>query len=350
MRISVTIYDREPGFAKNLARGLSKIMDPVYELLTPDSETQLLESLLGSHYLIINHRDLKEDIRNALKKESSGSLKPRLILMTDKEGYRDPEGHPVIYKYQPLRSFLKSFSEAKETDPFNGSLVSEEPLKARVFGVAGAVGRCGKTSFSLTLGLGLSETGRTLFVNFDPCSSLKAMLKDVLPDDARDMSDLLYDFHHNREETVFSDFIHTCGGLDILCPVHLQEDLYETDPVSYADLLNNMVKICGYDALVLDLGQNLALIKAFLPFMDRLYIPVLSDELSREKTALLREWIDQTDEGIKKPVREEIRLPEPCPFLSGRNYPSQLLWGEMGKMVKELLIDGYGSENTGISI
>ena len=98
------------------------------------------------------------------------------------------EGEAVVYKYQASDDLLRevmSWYRPQEIPV----LMTAAGRRSRITGVYSPIGRCGKTSFALTLGQVLAREEKVLYITLEEFSGLSALTGTVY---TGGLSDLLY--------------------------------------------------------------------------------------------------------------------------------------------------------------
>jgi cellulose biosynthesis protein BcsQ len=125
--------------------------------------------------------------------------------------------------------------------------------KSKLIGIASPLGRCGKTSLALSLGLKLSQNHSCLFISFDECSPLKTSLFKKQINNSS-LADIIYyylqsmDISDNRILSCFQTF----QGMDYIPP---SEQLGTYSELQSEELLNfilNILKLGKYDYIIID--------------------------------------------------------------------------------------------------
>jgi len=350
MKEIMAVYDTEAGYADMLARKLMQENKfPFY--VEGFSDMEGLMSFLRENpaaVVLTDQKDMKPEL-SALWEETDpetlsaektalvpyGTSAPgRVILLTELQGYDRIGAHGAVYKYQPVSRLSEEILKLLQQPEKPSGMLFASFTGVRFIGVAGPVGRCRKTSFCLALGQLLAGRERVLYLNFEPCAAFPFLFEDEFTDD---LSELIYAFSNNPKESDLTRFLQNFHGLFFVPPVHLPEDLYRTPAELLVRLAKTVSETGGFGTVILDLGTEYRLIEAFLPMLNKLFIPTAKDRFSREKTRVFGEWIRRADPNTEKLDPEVITLPESRTFLAGKAYIEQLLWSETGDYVRDLL-------------
>lgn len=323
----MAIYDVDPLFAGRFAEAVDQkervpftvMAFTSLERLKRFSEEEQVEILLI-------------DVR--LKEEAGQIRAGQVVFLSDGEIVPGPEEERAVYKYQStdhiIREVMACYS-ARSVQPAP-ALVGNKSI---LIGVYSPVNRCLKTSFSLVLGQILAKDGPVLYLNLEDCSGLRKLIGQTGPGD---LSDLLY--HHSQGNLSWAklrSLVYTWGGLDYILPVRYPEDLCQVSGEQMAQLLGRLSGEGIYDTIVVDLGQFGKKAVDILEICDGIYMPVRQDRVSMAKIEEFEEYVQVSGhEKILEKV-QKLKLPYPSSFGSQRDYLEQLLWGELGDHVRQLL-------------
>lgn len=290
-----------------------------------------------------NHRvELLLISEQAMCREVSEYPIGKLIILS--EGIHKPnfEEYPSVNKYQPSSSLIRevlSYYAEEEAEHEEGTVMKEN---TEVIGVYSPVGRCLKTSFAITLGELLGKERAALYLNFESCSGFPELFHKTYK---RDLSDLIY--YLRQEQSNLADkvnaMIESVGNLDYLPPVRSMQDLWNTSPEEWMQLLHLLKERTNYEILILDFGSAMNGLKEMLQFCDLIYMPVRKDILADAKLAqfseLLRLW---KCEDLKEKIRK-INIPYKPGTERCDRYAEQLEFGPLGDFTRQQIErEGFG--------
>ena len=205
---------------------------------------------------------------------------------------------------------------------------------AKVLGVYSPVGRCLKTSFALTMGKLLAQEERVLYLNLEEFSGLSVLMKEEYKSD---LSDLLYFYNGGSYNSLrLSSVVHTMGELDYIPPVRYPEDLDQVGEEAIAGLIRAIAGESAYDTLVVDIGSGRRTALSVMKLCRVIYMPIREDPVSLAKLKELEQYFSQTGNGMLRERIKRLKLPYHGSFGRG-DYIDQLLWGELGDYVRQLL-------------
>ncbi len=200
------------------------------------------------------------------------------------------------------------------------------------------VGRCGKTSFAITLGEILAFHHHVLYLNMEDYSGFEQLTGDL---QAGDLSDMMYIYRTGGQKALLrgSGLIRTWQRLDYVPPVFSCDDLRQMHPQQWCELLLQLAEGGGYDCVILDIGTQVEDVFQLLKLCRRIYVPGLDEVVPRAKLQQFREDLEAVGEKGLEDRARYLNLPEPGKEeLSERlPFPDRVVRGRMGDYVKRLL-------------
>ncbi len=246
------------------------------------------------------------------------------------------EKAPVRYDIQP--ESMGPGSRQHKTDRV------AEPIRwgqknTRLIAVYSPVGRCGKTSFAITLGEILAFHAHMLYINMEEYSGFSALL-DM--DGQGDITDLLY---YARLEAPgrltyrVSSLVRTFERLDYIPPAFNAGDLREIGAKEWCSFLSRIAGEEAYQGIILDVGSQVEEVYQVLAMCDRVYVPTLDEPSAKGKLMQFREGLAACGPaGLGDKIRY-IALPSPGreEKLERLGFPERIVRGRMGDYVKKLV-------------
>jgi hypothetical protein len=205
-----------------------------------------------------------------------------------------------------------------------------------IIGVYSPLKRCLKTSFALTLGQILAKERAVLYLNLEEYSGFEELMGRGF---SNNLSDLLYYVRQENKNLIhqMNGMIQTINNLDFIPPVKTPWDIRSASWEDLDRLLNEIMKSSSYEVVILDIGSETEEIFQLLDRCRRIYMPVLSDRISQCKLAQFENLIRIWDFSQLLPKITRVKLPFHAESGPGENYVEQLVWGELGDYVRELL-------------
>lgn len=254
------------------------------------------------------------------------------------DGYlsRESNSYPSVYKFQSSENIIREVMSCYGED---GKEVEELMFPSgKVLGVYSPVNRCLKTSFALAMGQLLGQEEKTLYVNLEDCSGLSAIMGEMFKGD---LSDVLYFYRQGKYNWAkLGAAVYTWGSLDYIPPARYPEDLCQMEAEEMAVFLSEMARSSSYRMIIVDIGQFGRKAACLLEICDVVYMPVKEDFISSSKIEEFEQYLEVSGYGkIREKIRK-IKLPQCGNSGKAGTYLEQLVWGEMGDYVREILHGG----------
>ena len=257
----------------------------------------------------------------------------QIIRLSD-TGMQEEDGTPSVYKYQASDNVLREVMACYQVkaEPAAFTVVG---TKSAVIGVYSPVGRCGKTSFCLTLGQVMARESKVLLLSLEEFSAYSRMMGSEY---GGSLSDLLYYFRQGEYSRLrLGSVLYSWNGLDYVPPVTYAEDLKEVTGEEIAQLVSRIAQEGTYDTIILDLGHFGKGVEALLEVCGVIYTPVKEDSIS---VAKLEEWQAYLAASGRSHLWERVqklKLPKMRSVAAAEHHLEQMLWGEMGDFVREIV-------------
>lgn len=264
-----------------------------------------------------------------LKEIGAGTV----LTLAEGEIVSSAGSYPSVYKYQStdgvIREVMSHYCEMPRP------VMVAVGKRAKIIGIYSPVSRCLKTSLALTMGQQLARDEKVLYVDFEVFSGFVSLLGG---DGKGDLSDVLYFFRQESLSVLrLKSMLYDWKDMDYIPPVRYPEDLEQLTGEEAARLVERLASDCGYDYVIVDLGQMICNMIPVLETCDIVYMPVKEDGVSCAK---LEEFDQYLDVSHRESLRERIvrvKLPWHNSFGRKDDYMEQLLWGELGDYVRNLL-------------
>ena len=327
MKHILAVYDVDPVYAARFAEVVNQKEKIPFEVVA-FSSIERLRAFTAEHpvKLLLLGEHVPAEEKESIRAE-------KVILLSDNGGKPVSPSVPCVYKYQSSDAIVRDVMTWYGESPGELPEVSGRVL-AKVLGVYSPVGRCLKTSFALTMGKLLAQEERVLYLNLEEFSGLSVLMKEEYKSD---LSDLLYFYNGGSYNSLrLSSVVHTMGELDYIPPVRYPEDLDQAGEEAIAGLIRAIAGESAYDTLVVDIGSGRRTALSVMKLCRVIYMPIREDPVSLAKLKELEQYFSQTGNGMLRERIKRLKLPYHGSF--GRSdYIDQLLWGELGDYVRQLL-------------
>ena len=326
MKRFMAVYDVDPLYAERFAEFANRTGSAPLKAVAFTSIKRLREyaGQEGVELLLVGDEVTDEELR--------GVNAGQIIRLSETGVVKDES--PTIYKYQASDSVLREVMACYQTGAEPELLTAAGP-RSRIIGVYSPIARCGKTSFAFTLGQALARDGKALLLSLEEFSGLACLTGTAYEGG---LSDLLYYYRQGEYSRLrLASVVYNRGGLDYVPPVTYAEDLALFKGAELSGLIERIAGEGIYDEIVLDLGHFTGGVEEELKICDVIYVPVKEDAVSAAK---LKEWREYLEKSGRDRLWEKVRilkLPRPNATAGCETYLEQLLWGEMGDFVRELI-------------
>lgn len=267
------------------------------------------------------------------------SVNARQVVRLSETGSTPESPTPSVYKYQAsdnvLREVMTCYQVQAEPLPFPAA-----GIRSSIIGVYSPVGRCGKTSFCLTLGQVLARREKVLLLSLEEYSAYSRLMGTEY---GSSLSDLIYYFRRGEYSRLrLGSVVYSFNGLDYVPPVAFPEDLEEVNGEELAQLAARIAGDSGYHTILLDLGHFANGVEALLDLCGVIYVPVKEDGISAAKLDEWKNYLEVSRRAYLVERMQEMKLPWQRSTVPPAHYLEQQLWGEMGDFARKLAAGGDG--------
>ncbi len=329
-KLNFAICDLESVYAGKLTDYISDKQNIPFQILA-FSGIESLESFVMEHeieLLLISSKMMCSKVRQMNIK--------RIIILSEGEVVREYQDYPTVYKYQASDSLVAEVmeayvSQAKEMAPM---FMARD---AKIIGVYSPIGRCGKTTFALTLGQILAQKQSVLYLNLEDCAGFSGIMDKKYK---ADITDVMYYIRQNKGNVIFkmSSITQKLGNLDYVPPAYLASDLNDVMPEEWMILLGTITSLGGYECVILDMGGTLEERLPLLSSCTEIFSPICEGISAHSK---IEQYEKQLEELEYTEILDKTRYIQ-LPFVeikeSGEYTLEQLVWGEMGEFVRETIL------------
>lgn len=261
----------------------------------------------------------------------------KLIILSEGDRQTELGQYTSVYKYQSsadvIREVMACYGEEKAMIPAQFPVLKKT---TKVLGVYSPLSRCLKTSFALALGQILAKEKAVLYLNMEGYSGFEQLLGKKFD---HTLSDLLYYVRQENQNLSLrmQAMVQNIGSLDFIPPVQNPEDIRNTSWKDWEKLVKDLILHSSYEVVILDIGHGAEETLQLLELCSTVYMPVLSDVISRCKMEQFEKLLKLWDcaELMDKLVR--VKPPFHRGMQSADHYFEQLPWGELGDYVRKVL-------------
>ncbi|MDO4522686.1 MAG: hypothetical protein Q4B57_06015 [Eubacteriales bacterium] len=323
------ICDLEVRYAYNLMEYMSQRQKIPFEVLV-FAEVESLKLFTEEHavdLLLISERMMCD----AVKRLEIG----KIMILTEGGTLKEYSDYPAIYKYQAsdrLVCEVMNYCAQESREP----LGTAPNRSAQVYGIYSPVRRCGKTCFALTLGQMLARKQSVMYLNLEAYSGFGMLTGQQFTED---LSDVMYFIRQKQGNLIYKLHAITrhLGRMDYIPPAFSAADLREVRIEEWRILMRELMRIGGYDVVLLDLGELTEDTLALLAECDSIFSPTIEDLPSRSKIAQYETLLEEMEYEEILERTEYLHLPFTEITSAGEYFLEQLVQSEMGSYVNQLL-------------
>ena len=206
----------------------------------------------------------------------------KIILLSDGEVYEEFSKYESIYKYQSADHIMKEVLAyyAESARPVTGMYYGKREFE--VYGVYSPVGRCGKSALAECLAECFGKNKRTLLLDLQSFSARKEQLGD---EEFWDLADMIYFLRQGKKTFLYklSSIVRSKTSFDHILPMKSPADLRSVTLAEWTELLEKLALDSDYRVVVIDFGSDICGLFQLLSQCTKVYIPVLSDPVSKNK-------------------------------------------------------------------
>lgn len=324
----IAVFDADSFFAERFAEATNQKEKVPFTVMAFTSLERIIQFSKENQVEILL-------IDEKAKQEAEKICAEQIVLLSDGEVMDSlSEGtYPSVYKYQSADQIIREVMACYCVQPVPPAAAVGN--KSILIGVYSPVNRCLKTTFSLVLGQLLAKEGKVLYLNLEDCSGLRKLMGQQ---GTGDFSDVLY--YHSQGGCSWArikSLVYRWDNLDYILPVRYPEDLALVSSEEMAKVLGRIAQEGIYEILVVDLGQFGKKSADILELCSGVYMPIRQDYLSSAKIEEYEEYIKASGHGRILEKTQKLKLPCQNNYAVQGNYLDQILWGELGDYVRQLL-------------
>lgn len=324
----MAVYDVDQVYAQRFA-DVANSKERVPFTVVPFSTLDKLREYARTHTVEILLISVSVPLEQ-VKGITAGSV----VTLAEGEVVSTVDSYPSVYKYQSTDSVIREVMAYYCQSPEKNPMVILG-RKARVLGVYSPLGRCLKTSLALTMGQQLAREGKVLYVGLEEFSGFSRFIDGQCKSD---FSDVLYYLRQEELNVMrMRSLVYTWKDMDYIPPVKYPEDLEQMTGEEAGILIDRLSNQMGYEYVIVDAGRMGRSLIPVLQECDVVFMPVKEDHVSSAKLEEFDQYLEITgNQELSEKIRK-IKLPYHSSFGRRENYMENLLWGELGDYVRQIL-------------
>lgn len=196
----------------------------------------------------------------------------------------------AICKYQCADEIIRNIFEVYVEKTQESIFWNARKNRTKIIAVYSPIHRIGKTRFAIALGKEFAKKEQVLYLNAEEYAGFVETLEEEF-----NLADLLYyvkQGNHNLA-TQLRFAVHQIEELDYILPVPISQDLKEIHLKEWKILLEQIIENSSYELLILDIGESVQGLFQILEMCDRVYMPILKDEVSERKLQQYQKNLEQ---------------------------------------------------------
>ena len=298
---NVVICDREIRYANGLGENIAERDDLAVKVYVCSSFERVLELEQAKkiHIFIVD-----EEITYAQRTQIGAN---QVFVLARGKVADLGEEEWAIGKYQCADEIIRQVFELYVDRTKENVMRCMNKERARLVAVYSPIHRVGKTTFALALGRECAKSKKVLYLNLEEYAGM-----EVSQDTNMNLGDLLYYLRQGNgnlgirlQAAVKED-----EGLDVVPPIPVVLDLKEVTREEWEALITQLLENSLYEMVVLDVGESVQGLFPLLELCDRVYMPVLDDEISRRKVKQYQDNVEQLKLEKLKRITYQFVMPQ----------------------------------------
>ena len=303
---NVVICDREIRYANGLGENIAERDDLAVKVYVCSSFEHVLELEQAKkiHIFIVD-----EEITYAQRTQIGAN---QVFVLARGKVADLGEEEWAIGKYQCADEIIRQVFEFYVDRTKENVMRCMYKERARLVAVYSPIHRVGKTTFALALGRECAKSKKVLYLNLEEYAGM-----EVSQDTNMNLGDLLYYLRQGNGNLGIrlQAAVKEQEGLDVVPPIPVVLDLKEVTQEEWEALITQLLENSLYEMVVLDVGESVQGLFPLLELCDRVYMPVLEDEISRRKIKQYQDNVEQLKlEKLKRSTYQFVMPQNPEGF------------------------------------
>ena len=298
---NVVICDREIRYANGLGENIAEREDLAVKVYVCSSFEHVLELEQAKkiHIFIVD-----EEITYAQRTQIGAN---QVFVLARGKVADLGEEEWAIGKYQCADEIIRQVFEFYVDRTKENVMRCMYKERARLVAVYSPIHRVGKTTFALALGRECAKSKKVLYLNLEEYAGM-----EVSQDTNMNLGDLLYYLRQGNGNLGIrlQAAVKEQEGLDVVPPIPVVLDLKEVTQEEWEALITDLLENSLYEMVVLDVGESVRGLFPLLELCDRVYMPVLEDEISRRKVKQYQDNVEQLKLEKLKRITYQFVMPQ----------------------------------------
>lgn len=271
---NLVICDSEFRYANSLGENIAKREEldvKVYTCSSLEKVSELLQQKM-IHIFIVDE---------AYSHEERNEIEANQTFVLSKSQVEDlGEDECAVYKYQNADEIIRIIFEVYVEKMKEDVMRHVRKEQTKLVAVYSPIHRIGKTRFAMALGKECAKKEKVLYLNLEEYAGFAESHEEGL-----NLGDLLYYIKQGNGNlgVRLHSAVKKIDELDYVLPISISTDLKEVSSKEWQSLLEQIMQNSVYELVVLDVGESVQGLFEILEMCDRIYMPVLDDDISRRK-------------------------------------------------------------------
>lgn len=285
---NLIICDREVRYANRLGENISERDDLAVKVYVCSNLEKVLEFSKDKpiHMFVVDEHYCHEE-RNQI--EAS-----QVFVLCRGKAHDLGNEENQIEKYQCADEIIREIFETYVDKTKENVMRCKKKQRARLLAVYSPIHRLGKTTFAITMGKECAKNKKVLYLNMEEYAGMSET-------EGLNLGDIVYYLKQKNANLGIrlQAAVKKMEDLDYVMPIPIAKDLKEVSEHEWKMLLKEIVDNSIYELVIIDVGESVQGLYSLLEQCDRIYMPVLNDEVSQNK-------LRQYEENMKQLKKEKI--------------------------------------------
>lgn len=213
----------------------------------------------------------------------------------------------AIGKYQCADEIIREVFEFYVDRTKENVMRSMNKERAKLLAVYSPIHRVGKTSFAIALGKECAKKKKVLYLNLEEYAGFDERKEEEL-----NLGDLLYYLKQGSGNLGIrlKSTTKKADELDVVSPIPIVLDLKEVTWNEWEVLIEEILENSVYEIVILDVGESIQGLFQLLEMCDRVYMPVLDDDISARKMQQYQKNVEQLKLEKLKRITYQFVMPQ----------------------------------------
>ena len=212
-----------------------------------------------------------------------------------------------VGKYQCAEEIIREIFEVYIDKTKENVMRSMGNHVAKLVAVYSPIHRMGKTTFAIELGKECAKKKRVLYLNMEEYAAFEEPTNEGL-----NLGDLLYYIKQKNGNlgVRLQSAIKKLEELDAVSAIPISQDLKEIPQKEWEMLLEDLLTNSIYEMVIVDVSESVQGLMHILESCDKVYMPILEDEISMRKLQQYDKNVEQLNLEKLKRITHRFVMPE----------------------------------------